>query len=406
MIAPLGTYLTRRYSTRLVLHLGVFFETLSLIGASFATQKWHLFIAQGVCFGWGMGFLFVGSVGIISQWFLKKRSVANAIAAAGSGMGGLIYSLATQAMIQRLGLAWAFRILGIVTFVVNTICANLLRDRNKQVGSRHSAFHFPLIKRPEFLLFLGWGIFSMLGYVVLLFSLPNYALSVGLTAHQGSVIGALLNLGQGLGRPVVGIVSDHCGRLNIASILTFACGVFCFVIWIFAKSMGVLSFFAILVGAVAGTFWCTVSPVGAEVVGLKDLPSALSITWVMLVPPTTVAEAIALELRQTGKTNVYLHPQIFTAMVYIGAALCLWGVRAWKVGELERNAEEEKRNRKREDDERRGVSAVEKETLGGGQSIAAQSSGRESIEAQPTSSAKGIWMSKDFIRGLYAWKLV
>jgi hypothetical protein len=37
----------------------------------------------------------------------------------------------------------------------------------------------------------------MLGYVVLLFSLPNYARSVGLTAQQGSVIGAILNLGQG-----------------------------------------------------------------------------------------------------------------------------------------------------------------------------------------------------------------
>lgn len=44
---------------------------------------------------------------------------------------------------------------------------------------------------------LGWGFFSMLGYIVLLFSLPNYARSIGLSAQQGSVIGALLNLGQG-----------------------------------------------------------------------------------------------------------------------------------------------------------------------------------------------------------------
>lgn len=49
----------------------------------------------------------------------------------------------------------------------------------------------------EFLLMLGWGFFSMLGYIVLLFSLPNYARSIGLSAQQGSVIGALLNLGQG-----------------------------------------------------------------------------------------------------------------------------------------------------------------------------------------------------------------
>jgi len=38
----------------------------------------------------------------------------------------------------------------------------------------------------------------MLGYVVLLFSLPNYAASIGLTAQQGSVVGAMMNLGQGV----------------------------------------------------------------------------------------------------------------------------------------------------------------------------------------------------------------
>ena len=38
---------------------------------------------------------------------------------------------------------------------------------------------------------------------------------------------------------------------------------------------------------VAGTFWTTIAPIGAEVVGLKELPSALSIVWIFLVIPTT-----------------------------------------------------------------------------------------------------------------------
>lgn len=127
----------------------------------------------------------------------------------------------------------------------------------------------------------------MLGYVVLLFSIPNYALSIGLTARQGSIIGALLNLGQGLGRPFVGYFSDRAGRINIAGSLTLVSGVFCLVIWIFAKDYGVLIFFSLIVGSVAGTFWTTVGPVTAEVVGLKELPSGLSITWLVLVVPTT-----------------------------------------------------------------------------------------------------------------------
>lgn len=313
-----------------------------------------------------MGFLFVASVGVVPQWFSKRRGLANGIGTAGSGIGGMIYSLATNAMIQSIGLSWAFRILAILAFVVNFICAVLIRDRNKLIGAKQLAFDIQLFKRVEFLMVLGWGFFSMLGYIVLLFSLPNYALSVGLTAKQGSVIGALLNLGQGLGRPLVGIFSDSAGRINIAGFLTFTCGFLCFVVWIFAKNYGLLIFFSLLVGTVAGTFWTTVAPVAAEVVGLKELPSALSITWIVLVLPTTctltssifiyafanffalVSESIALELRQKNG-DVYLHAQLFTGFMYIAAALCMWLLRGWKVGDLETSAAQQEKGVKNAD---------------------------------------------------------
>lgn len=315
--------------------LGVFFETLALIGASFSTRIWQLFLSQGVCFGIGMGFLFTASVGIVPQWFTKRRSFANGIATAGSGVGGLTYSLVTGAIIPRLGIGWTFRILGIISGTVNIICALLVRDRNKQLGASQNIFDFRLFKRPEYLFLLAWGSFNMFGYIALLFTLPNYALSIGLTAQQGSVVGALLNLGQGLGRPIVGIISDRFGRINVCTVLTFLCGLFCLVIWTFADSYGVLIFFAILGGTVAGTIWVTIAPVGAEVVGLRELPSALSVAWLVFAFPATIAEVIALELRQTRKP-IYLHAQVFTGMMYIGAAACMWYVRAWKVGEQRR----------------------------------------------------------------------
>ncbi|KAI4203730.1 MAG: hypothetical protein LQ346_001740 [Caloplaca aetnensis] len=269
LVSPIATTTTRLYSTKVTLLIGVLFEALALIGASFAHHIWHLFLSQGVCFGWGMGFMFVGSVGVVPQWFTTKRSFATGIATAGSGIGGLMYSLATNAMIQSLGVGWAFRILGIVAFTVNLVCALLLKDRNKAIGSSQLAFDYRLFARFEYWLLLGWGFFSMLGYIALLFSLPSYATSIGLSPKQGSIVGALLNLGQGLGRPCVGIFSDSVGRINIAGALTFIAGVLCLVLWIFAKSFGVLIFFALLVGTTSGTFWTTIAPVGAEVVHLQ-----------------------------------------------------------------------------------------------------------------------------------------
>lgn len=166
---------------------------VAFIGASFTTEIWHLLLSQGVAFGIGMGFLFNGSVGIVSQWFVKRRSFANAIATCGSGFGGLTYSLATNAMIDHIGLDWAYRVLAILTFVVNGFCALLIRDRNKAVGAVHVAFHMDMFKRLEFWLLVGWTFCSLIAYIIVIFSLPDYAQSVGLTASQGSLIGALLN---------------------------------------------------------------------------------------------------------------------------------------------------------------------------------------------------------------------
>jgi len=226
-------------------------------------------------------------VGIIPQWFSTRRSLANGISTSGVGVGGIIYSLGTSAMIQHIGLAWTWRVLALTSGVTTLICTLLIRDRNKAVLPNQTAFDLQMFQRPELILFIGWGFFSELGYVVLWFSLPAYASSIGLSAQQGSVIGALLNLGSVIGRPIVGYMSDRQGRLNIATLMTAFCGVICLFIWVFAKGFGLLCLFAILAGLVCGTFWGTIGPVGAEVVGLKDLPSALNLTFIVLVLPAT-----------------------------------------------------------------------------------------------------------------------
>ncbi|RAR10534.1 hypothetical protein DDE83_005038 [Stemphylium lycopersici] len=300
IVSPIATLTTRRFGTRTTLFIGVAFETVSFIGASFATQIWHLFLSQGICFGWGMGFLFVGSIGIAAQWFTTHRSLANGCCAAGSGLGGLVYSLSAQAMIRNIGLPWAFRILAVIAFVANTASSLFIRDRNKQIGSSQLGFDYRLFRKPQFLGLLAFGFFSMLGYVVLLFSLPNYAKTIGLTAQQGSIIGAVLNLGQALGRPPIGYFSDSIGRLNMATTMTFFGGLFCLVIWMFAKSFGVLIFFSLVGGMVA------------------------------------VSEAIGLEIVAFNGGS-YTGAILFTGWMYIGAAVFLWLVRTWKIGEDEEN---------------------------------------------------------------------
>lgn len=259
-IAPLVSFIGAKFGTRVTLSIGIVLESIALIASSFATKAWHLFLAQGVCFGWGCSFLYVGSVGIVPQWFDRRRSFATAIAAAGSGVGGLAYSLGTEAMIRDINLAWAFRITAILSSVMNVVCTLLMRDRNKVVVPNQRAFDVQLLKRYEFLLILLWAFFSTFGFTLILFTLPDNALQIGLTMHEGAVAGALVNLGMVIGRPLIGYFSDDIGRINMVTAATFLCSLFSLCIWTSATTYSVLLAYAFLGGTVCGTFWAVGNP--------------------------------------------------------------------------------------------------------------------------------------------------
>lgn len=270
------------------MYLGILFETAALLGASWSTQIWQLYLSQGICFGWGLGLQYVSTIAIIPQWFTKKRSLAAGIAAGGSGTGGLIYSLAVNAMLERFGTGWTFRILAIVQFVVNSLCALILRDRNRLTGAKtYSITLRQLSRQYELWLFLGWSFFSVMGFMVIWYSLDDFSRSIGLSAHQGSIVTAIMSLGQILGRPGVGYFSDVVGRMNMASFATCLSGLLCLFLWTFSQNYAATLCFALLAGTVFGAFWTVVAPLAAEVVGLEYLPSFMTVVWLFCVAPAT-----------------------------------------------------------------------------------------------------------------------
>lgn len=240
--------------------------------------------------------VYITASAILPQWFSTRRSLAVGFAAAGAGLGGLVYTLLTGWLVQKVGIPWTYRILACTTIIANGVSSALLKDRNKVVKPAQGSFSYREFGHVEVLLIIAWGFVTDIGYVVLLFSLPHYATSLGMTQTQGSIVGAMLNLGIMVGRPLIGHYSDMLGRLNMAGLMTATCGILCLAIWVPAKTFPVLIVFAIPAGAVTGIFWGTCTAVTAEVVGLKRLPTVFGIICVALVTPTTFAEPIALAI--------------------------------------------------------------------------------------------------------------
>lgn len=342
LISPLVSMTNEKFGTRVSLLLGTVLVSVSMLASSFATETWHLFLSQGACFGYGMGFLYITASAVLPQWFSKRRSLAVGIASSGAGIGGLAYNLGAGAGLAELGWRWTYIVLAISTLVINLTCAILLKDRNKLVQPQKRSFDLRELAHVSTLLIICWGWLTELGYITLLYSLPNYAQSIGLTAKQGSIVGAVLNLGLALGRPPIGFWSDRYGRINVAMIMTGLCGIFCLAIWVPAKSYAVLLVFALAAGTVTGTFWATVVPVTVEVVGMQRLPLAFGMICLPLVLPTTFAEGIALEL---VSTSGYLTAQVFVGLMYLAGAASIWGLRSWKMRELDEDKQREREGR-------------------------------------------------------------
>ena len=234
---------------------GASLMSAGFIAASFASEVWQLYLSQGALVGLGIGFIWIPSMAILPQWFDKKRSLASAIGSAGSGIGGLIFSFGTQAMIDSISLAWSLRIIGIVCGVTNTASALLFRNRNKSIRPPQRGFDTKLLRRYDVLLLISWAFISMLGYITILFSPSDFALSIGLSSSQAAAVSGFLNIGTAVGRPFIGIISDRYGRMETAGIITLICGMTCFAIWLPANSYGVAVFFALINGGMLGVFW-------------------------------------------------------------------------------------------------------------------------------------------------------
>lgn len=255
LMAPVATYTCRHFHFKLTLAAGVVCLSGGFIAASFASQIWQLFLSQGVLVGIGTGLIYVPSLPIISQWFGKRRSLANGITSAGSGIGGLAMSFAIQAMISDLGVGWALRITGIVVLVVNVPATMVLRTRDGYVHPKRKVFDLVLFRRYDVFLMLCWAFIMMFGYITLTYSLSDYGLAIGLSPSQASYQTAYMNLGIAVGRPLIGLASDRFGRIEVPGVLTFVTGILCFAFWINAKSYAALTVFSILAGCILGIFW-------------------------------------------------------------------------------------------------------------------------------------------------------
>lgn len=273
-MAIINSRIVRKVGARWSAISGISLLVVAQIASSFATHSVvALYMTAGVILGLGMSLCFATCSVIPAQYFKRRRGLANGIVFAGGGMGGAIVTIVEGILIQRVGVAWAYRIMGIATLVTGIPAAWMITDRTK---IRPAGFiEWRLFKDMRFTLMFVASAVATFPLLVPAFFLPLYSQSMGLSPSTGAGLLAGFNFSSALGRIFSGFLADKIGGTNALLGGLLVASLAMLGLWPASTSVGPLAVFAILSGATNGGVFATIPTVVGNVFGSARVSIAL-----------------------------------------------------------------------------------------------------------------------------------
>ncbi|KAG7442941.1 MFS general substrate transporter [Guyanagaster necrorhizus] len=319
--------LAERIGYRMTGIIGCTLMTIGLLGASFSSEVWHLYLNQGIVFAMGSAFAVIPALTIPSQWFVKYRGFATGVGVSGYGIGGLVLSPVTQKLINELGIRWTLRIMGLLTFAVAGVAFLFMRTKSIPVVQKNDRIQIShLLKDPVIYALWIFMLLSAFGYYIPTFYTPEYARNELHHTAQGGANALALQSGlSAVGRVLTGLMGDRVGHLTALSICQLIAGIAQMAVWPFCANLPSLMAFSAVYGFFSGGI-VSLPPVAlAEIYGTQQLASITGLILTGNIPGTIVGPSIAGAIIDkntfpAGKIN-FLPVQLYGGSWFIGGCL-------------------------------------------------------------------------------------
>ncbi|CAO3650395.1 unnamed protein product [Mucor hiemalis] len=326
IFTPLSPLLVR-LGARLTMVIGSTLASLGLILAGFSTEIWHVYLTQGVLFGVGSSLTYMSIMSTIPQWFTSRRGTAMGISSSGSGFGGLAISPMVSSLVQKYGLPWTYRIVGLFSFGVFMIASCLIRSRLPPGYDKRpisSPIKSAMLKNTNFMILVVGFVISLTANMIPFYYMPKYGASHGMSASQTANIVGVGCAMNAVGRLLLGFFADRLGRLNMYVLACTIAGLSCMVFWPFATTYESYMGFGVVIGFTGGIYYTLASPVVLAVVGSEHVGSGLSILF-LASAISSVGPPIASAIEgRAALEHSYLGVQLFSGFLYItGSMICL-----------------------------------------------------------------------------------
>ncbi|KAJ3293368.1 hypothetical protein HDU79_000404 [Rhizoclosmatium sp. JEL0117] len=309
-LAIVSGKLAQLYGFRKVVFLGTVLCSLGIFLASFSTALPLLVCTQGVLFGIGGCLIYFPAVSLPSQWFNKKRGLAQGIAASGSGLGGLAFSVAIQKLLDAVGLAWTLRSSALFFFIILLAINPLFKTRVQT--SKSSKMDYTILKDPRFMFLLFAGFFANFALFVAVDFIPIFAQQkTGLSVADSATI---LSIYNGFGA----VADTVFGRSN-ALIICMWVTVASYFSWIACTNYSSVAVFAAVNGTVGGGFWALLPVVLASYFGVEGLVSRVTLLYTALSIGNFCGPVLAAAIQEHYGLDWMVY---YAGMVATAAALC------------------------------------------------------------------------------------
>lgn len=265
--------LSDRFGPRRIVTAGAVIMGAGLLLTAAAPRMWTGYLAYGVGAGVGASCVYIPTLALVGGWFIRHRTTALGLAAAGTGCGTLLMPPVAAVLIQAYGWRTAYALFGAGSFVLLLLCARLSRSPPLAQAGQTTRLRDVVWSRPFALLYASW-VLATTGLVASMVFLPPFARATGVSPVAASALISIIGGTSILGRGGIGFIGRKAGsvRLYKLSVLVMAAS---YLLWLPSTGYGWLVAFAATLGFGYGVRIALTPVVLIEFFGLGNLGAVL-----------------------------------------------------------------------------------------------------------------------------------
>jgi len=290
--------LSDRFGPRAVMTVCSIILGLGCMLMSVVNEPYQMYLVFGVIVAVGMSGLDVVLLATIAKWFVKKRGTMTGLMKVGAGLGIFLLPPLAHWLISDYGWRTAYIIAGVVIIISLTSLAQLLKrdpaemgvlpdgtgainldtNNNININNPNELALEAALRTKQFWILCAIAFMAMFCTELNLVHMVPHAIDMKVQPDTAAVILSTMGASSIVGRLLMGAVGDKIGS-RTAMIIGFAVMTAAFGWLQFAGEPWMLFLFAFAQGFAHGSFFTLISPVVADLFGLKAQGAILGMIY-------------------------------------------------------------------------------------------------------------------------------